>query len=36
MAFKDKIKNRNPINQNQTIDAIHLSILNNFDKKKKT
>ena len=34
MAFKNKTKNRNPINQNSTIDAIHQEILNQFDKKK--
>ena len=28
MAFKSKTKNRNPINQNRTIDAIHIDILN--------
>jgi len=35
MAFKSKTKNRNPINQNRTIDAIHIDILNKFDKNKK-
>ena len=35
MAFKSKTKNRNPINQNRTIDAIHVDILNKFDKNKK-
>ena len=34
MAFKNKTKNRNPINQNRTIDAIHEDILNGFEKEK--
>ena len=35
MAFKSKLKNRNPINQTRTIDAIHQDILSGFEKNKK-
>ena len=34
MTFKNKTKNRNPINQSSTIDAIHQDILNEFEKKR--
>ena len=35
MAFKSKLKNRNPINQTRTIDAIHQDIISGFEKNKK-
>ena len=35
MAFKNKTKNRNPFNENKTIDALHNNILKQFDKNNK-
>jgi len=35
MAFKDKTKNRNPFNENKTIDALHNEIITTFSNKRK-
>lgn len=35
MAFKDKTKNRNPFNENKTIDALHKEIMITFTNKRK-
>ena len=35
MSFKVKTKNRNPINTKKTLDAVHLNIINSFEKNKR-